>query len=375
MKTLDFTDLATLINCNSYSKHKEGVDQHGEIMAEFIQPLGMSMTRYQRDTVGDHLLFRSGRRPGKKVLLLGHLDTVFPPGTFTDFAMDDEWIYGPGACDMKGGNFVALQALRALKSRFGQLANVDFLLVSDEEIGSDDSRSLTQHLAKNYDACFVFEAAGKNHEVVVARKGIATFEITIEGKAAHAGNHYADGIDANYAAANMLIELANLTDLQKGSTVNVGKMQGGIGANTISPKATLLVEARFTNDIEQLRLFKSIENICLAIEVTGVNVSISGGLQRPVMMATTEQLLLLNELNAILGEELLTEKRGGVSDANLVAALGVPTLDGFGPFGDGDHTIHERALKSSFSKRIAQMTQILAALCFEEAIEVEAANV
>jgi glutamate carboxypeptidase len=96
METLDFTDLATLINCNSYSKHKEGVDQHGQIMADFIQPLGMSLTRYQRDTVGDHLLFRSARRAGKKVLLLGHLDTVFPPGTFTDFAMDDEWIYGPG---------------------------------------------------------------------------------------------------------------------------------------------------------------------------------------------------------------------------------------------------------------------------------------
>ncbi|WP_462152228.1 M20 family metallopeptidase [Pseudoalteromonas xiamenensis] len=369
MDTLNFTDLATLINCNSYSKHKAGVDKHGELMVELIQPLGMSLTRYQRDTVGDHLLFRSARRSGKKVLLLGHLDTVFPPDTFTDFHMDEQWVYGPGACDMKGGNFVALEALRFLKKQFGQLANVDFLLVSDEEIGSDDSRSLTEHLAKNYDACLVFEAAGKNHEVVVARKGIATFEINVEGKAAHAGNHYADGIDANYAAANMIIELCNLTDLKKGSTVNVGKIQGGIGANTISPKSSMLVEARFTSDVEQARLLNSIENICLAIEVTGVKVTLSGGLQRPVMMPSEAQQQLLEEVAAILGESIPTERRGGVSDANIVAAAGVPTLDGFGPFGDGDHTIHERALKSSFTKRIEQVSKILAALCFEEAVE------
>ncbi|MFC3034421.1 M20 family metallopeptidase [Pseudoalteromonas fenneropenaei] len=369
MDTLNFSELATLVACNSYSKNKAGVDKHGELMIELLQPLGMSLTRYQRDHIGDHLLFRSPRNEGRKILLLGHLDTVFPPDTFTDFRMDEEWVYGPGVCDMKGGNFVALQALRQLKSQFGQIYNIDFFLVSDEEIGSDDSKHLTAHIAKNYDACFVFEAAGKNHEVVIGRKGIATFEINIEGKAAHAGNHYSDGIDANYAAANLLIELSNLTELSKGSTVNVGKMQGGIGANTISPKASLIVEARFTSDIEQSRLLQSIEDICMALEITGVKITLSGGLQRPTMEPSKAQSALLQELNSILEEPLLTEKRGGVSDANIVAGAGVATLDGFGPYGDGDHTIHERALKSSFTKRIAQMTQILTALCFQDEVQ------
>ncbi|ESP95363.1 MULTISPECIES: M20 family metallopeptidase [Pseudoalteromonas] len=361
---LDYAELADLIRCNSHSKNKAGVDRHGEQMVALAEPLGFSLTRYQRELIGDHLLFRSARNTGKRVLLLGHLDTVFPDGSFTEFHEDDNYVYGPGVCDMKGGNWVALNALRQLKQQFGQLLNIDWLLVSDEEIGSDDSQALTTKIAKQYDACFVFEAAGKSHELVVARKGIATYHITVTGKPAHAGNHYRDGIDANFAMANMLLEMTSLTDLKAGSTVNVGKVQGGIGANTISGKATLQVEARFTNQAEQQRLLEGIENICMAIEITGVEVDIQGGLQRGVMAPTSAQQALLEQINEILGEEQPIEHRGGVSDANTAAATGTPTLDGFGPYGDGDHTRNERALKRSFELRIAQMTAILSQLCY-----------
>ncbi|KZN29436.1 peptidase M20 [Pseudoalteromonas luteoviolacea S2607] len=361
---LDYAELADLIRCNSHSKNKQGVDQHGEQMIALIEPLGYSLTRYQREHIGDHLLFRSARTGGKRILLLGHLDTVFPKDTFTEFHEDESYVYGPGVCDMKGGNWVALNVLRNLKKKFGQLANVDWLLVSDEEIGSDDSQSLTQKIAKQYDACFVFEAAGKDHQLVVARKGIATYHITVSGKPAHAGNHYRDGIDANFAMANMLLEMTSLTDLKKGSTVNVGKVQGGIGANTISGKATMQVEARFTNQSEQQRLLEGIENICMAIEITGVKVTIQGGLQRTVMAPSDEQQNLLTTINQILGQEQPVEHRGGVSDANTAASTGTPTLDGFGPYGDGDHTANERALKSSFELRIDQMTAILSQLCY-----------
>ncbi|KAF7768787.1 glutamate carboxypeptidase [Pseudoalteromonas citrea] len=365
MIQLNFDELAALIRCNSHSKNKVNVDQHGEQMIELLAPLGFSLTRYQRDTIGDHLLFHTPKKAGRKVLLLGHLDTVFPEGTFTQFHQDSEWVYGPGVCDMKGGNFVALNALRELRKQCGPLFNIDLLLVSDEEIGSDDSQTLTTELAKNYDACLVFEAAGKDHEVVVARKGIATFDITVTGKAAHAGNHYSDGIDANFALANLLLEMTSLTNLKVGSTVNVGKITGGLGANTISPKASMLVEARFTTQTEQRRLLNGIENICLAIEITGVEISISGGLQRPVMAPTMSQEGLLDEIADILEHPLSVEHRGGVSDANTVSAAGTPTIDGFGPYGDGDHTEHERALKSSFELRTAQVSQILAKWCYE----------
>ncbi len=158
---------------------------------------------------------------------------------------------------MKGGNLVAFKALEELES----IKNIDFLLVSDEETGSDDSKILSTELAKNYDYCLVFEAAGSQMEVVVGRKGVGTFWVDIKGKAAHAGNHYADGNDANLEAALKLQKLVALSDLSQNTTVNVGKMQGGIGANTISPQAHLLFELRYDKGEEKERVLAEIETI------------------------------------------------------------------------------------------------------------------
>ncbi|MBL6809006.1 MAG: M20 family metallopeptidase [Litoricola sp.] len=360
LSVVSFEELKQLVEINSYTWNKEGVDTHGLLFSEWIQEIGYSEVRYPRETIGDHLLFRSSFIEGqKRVLLLGHLDTVFPPGSFEQFDEDDEWVYGPGVCDMKGGNLIALQALRAVYQTAGGVANIDFLLVSDEEKGSDDSTSLTQSVGLDYDICLDFEAAGPNHEVVVARKGIGTFEFTVEGLAAHAGNHYADGIDANRIAAELLLELVQLTDLEQGTTVNPGKISGGIGANTISPKAEISVEVRFTKPSERDRVLASFEEIAARDWASGAKVILSGRLQRDVMEPNRNQSELLYEIAEVLGYPLPTERRGGVSDANTVAALGVATLDGFGPFGDGDHSVKERALKTSFQRRLSEVTAIL----------------
>lgn len=364
MDMLGFNDLQSMVEINSWTHNKTGVDKNGELMKGWLMDLGFSVEVFRRENIGDHLLFCTPHKSDKpRLLLLGHLDTVFPPDTFVNFTQDDEWVYGPGVCDMKGGNFVALEALRNVFKQKGELSNVDFLLVSDEETGSDDSRELTKSLAKHYDACIDFEAAGEKHEVVIGRKGVATYHIELLGKAAHAGNNYALGHDANQATALMLLELIRLTQLDIGTTVNVGKIEGGIGANTISPKATISVEARFTSLQEQQRVLQGIEEIASKPVVKGVHSKISGGLQRDVMSPSQEQQRLLNELESILGYQLLTEQRGGVSDANLVAGQGVPTLDGFGPYGDGDHTVKERALKESFEHRIGEVTKILYSYC------------
>ena len=246
-----------------------------------------------------------------------------------------------------------------LHQTFGAIHNIDMLLVSDEETGSDDSKFLTMELASQYDACLVFEAAGENNEVVIARKGVATIYLDFSGKAAHAGNKYSEGRNANLAAAKMLIALTELTDLEAGTTVNVGKISGGIGANTISPKATLAVEFRFTCASERDRILSTIDDLVANPSVEGVTVTMSGGLQRDVMESTEKQQALLSEIEGVLGYPLPTEKRGGVSDANTASSSGVPTLDGFGPFGDGDHTVHERASKASFKQRIDEVTKIL----------------
>jgi glutamate carboxypeptidase len=352
-------NLQNLININSYTKNKHGVDHVVQYMRELLEPLGFETTLYPRELIGDHILFSSNRRAGKRVLLLGHNDTVFPPGTFEGYREDEEWVYGPGVCDMKGGNIVAYEALKVIHAEFGAIHNIDFLLVSDEETGSDDSKLLTASLAKAYDYCFVFEAAGAREEVVDGRKGVGTFTIDIKGKAAHAGNCYIEGVDANLEASHKLQALVALTDLTAGTTLNVGKIEGGIGANTISPHASILFELRYTQTQERDRVLAEIEKIVATSYTEGTTAHLGGGIQRDVMEPNSKQQALLAQIKEIIGEALTTEQRGGVSDANIVASSGVVTLDGFGPFGDGDHTVNERAKKSSFSSRIEMMSKIL----------------
>ncbi|NPA30334.1 MAG: M20 family metallopeptidase [Epsilonproteobacteria bacterium] len=351
--------LKEAVAINSYTRNKKGVDATGELFASWLAPLGYELRRHRRELIGDHWHFVAPEGGREKILLLGHLDTVFAPGLFERWEEDDRWVYGPGVCDMKGGNVVAVEALRAVHAALGRVEDVDLLLVSDEETGSDDSRILTSGLAKDYEKCFVFEAAGPNMEVVVGRKGIGTFEITVEGRAVHAGTRYAEGVDANLEAAQKLTRLVGLTDLQKGSTVNVGRMEGGVGANTVSPRAKLLLEMRYADNREKERLLKGLDETVRTAFVEGTKAVLSGSIQRDVMEPNPWQTKLIGAMARISGRSLPTESRGGVSDANIVASAGVVTLDGLGPYGDGDHTPHERALKKSFEERIDLMTKVL----------------
>ncbi|MCW8894813.1 MAG: M20 family metallopeptidase [Sulfurimonas sp.] len=346
-------DLKAIVQINSYTKNKPGVDKVGKVFDDWFSELGFNIKIYDRELIGSHRYYTSKHdKNSKRLLLLGHLDTVFPEGKFEDYSEEEDWIYGPGVCDMKGGNIVALAALRELKKQNIEIQNIDILLVSDEETGSDDSKTLTAELAKKYDYCFVYEAAGVNLEVVTGRKGVGTFFIDIQGKAAHAGNSYTDGHDANLEASYKLQELVRLTDLSKGTTVNVGKIEGGIGANTISPHANLVFELRYKNSDERDRVLHSIDDIVAKSYVKGTISTLRGGIQRDVMQTSKESLRLVESIEKITGTSLKTEERGGVSDANIVSSSGVITLDGFGPFGDGDHTINERASKESFVSRI-----------------------
>jgi len=352
-------DLKKIVNINSFTKNKAGVDKVGLIFDGWLSELGFDVTVYQRELIGEHRHYTSAKKEGRKLLLLGHLDTVFPEGKFEMFSEDDAWVYGPGVCDMKGGNIVALEALRELKAEGLEISNIDILFVSDEETGSDDSKLLTAKLASEYDYCLVYEAAGENGEVVTGRKGVGTFFIEITGVAKHAGNFYAEGVDANLEAAIKLQKLVALTDLSKGTTVNVGKMEGGIGANTISPHAHLTFELRYKTTAERDRVLKAVDEIVATSYVSGSKSALSGGIQRDVMMSSDASFAFVEDIKRITGVTLPTEERGGVSDANIVSSCGVTTLDGMGPFGDGDHTVHERASKQSFEARIKLSKELM----------------
>ncbi|NPA73961.1 MAG: M20 family metallopeptidase [Epsilonproteobacteria bacterium] len=354
-------ELKQLVEINSYTKNKEGVDKNLQIYLTKMIALGYDYEIFHRTEIGDHVLFRSPKREGKKLLLVGHMDTVFPKGVFEGYDEDDTWVYGPGVCDMKGGNIVAIEALRNIFYKYGKIENIDFWLVSDEEDGSNDSKNLTFELAKEYDYAIVYEAAGKDLEIVVGRKGAGTFEMYIDGKAAHAGNDYALGVDANLEASYKIQELKKLTDLKKDTTVNVGKIEGGIGANTISPFAKMVFEVRYTDTKERDRLLKEIDRIVSTSYVKGSKSTLKGGIQRDVFTPTKEQEKFIRKIENIVGKKLKKETRGGGSDANAIHSAGVAVIDGFGPFGDGDHTDKERALKSSFVERIELSTKIFEA--------------
>lgn len=353
-------DLQQIIEINSYTQNKIGVDKVGKVMTSWLEEIGFETTTYKRELLGDHLLFKTKKEKDfPKILLLGHNDTVFPQGYFESFTEDENFVYGPGVCDMKGGNIVALQALRNIYEKNRRIYNIDFMLVSDEETGSDDSSQVTSEIAKDYDYCFVFEAAGKDLEVVTARKGVGRYLIDIKGKASHAGTSYTKGINANLEAAHKLVQYSNLINLEKGTIINVGKVEGGIGINTVSPEASMKMEFRFDSVEEQDRVMREVKRITNHSYVEGTISNAEGIIQRGVMQENSKQLELIALFETIIGEKIPKESRGGVSDANIIASMGTTTLDGFGPYGDGDHTIKERALKSSFDQRIAMMTKIL----------------
>ncbi len=353
-------DLEKIVNINSFTANKAGVDKVGQVMTTWLEELGFTTKVFKREFIGDHLLFKTPRKEGlPNILLLGHNDTVFPQGYFETFKQDETWVYGPGVCDMKGGNIVALEALRNLYETNNSITNIDFLLVSDEETGSDDSSAVSSKLAKDYDYCFVFEAAGENLELVTARKGVGRYIIKIDGKASHAGTSYTKGINANLEAAHKFIEYSNLINLDEGTIVNIGQIEGGIGINTVSPHCEMKMEFRFDKKSEQLRVMQGVDRITKHSYVEGTTAHADGIIQRGVMEENDKQFKLIKLFESLIGEKIPNERRGGVSDANIVASQGTTTLDGFGPFGDGDHTVHERALKSSFEQRIDMMTTIL----------------
>jgi glutamate carboxypeptidase len=356
--SMNYQELKQIIEINSYTDNKAGVDAASAIFAEWVEALGMTLKRHHREHIGDHLHFRSTHTKGKKLLLLGHLDTVFAPGTFEGFREDDAWVYGPGVCDMKGGNYVALLALRQLHATYGEIRNIDLLLVSDEETGSHDSRHLTEQLAPEYDYCMVFEAAGKEGEIVIGRKGIGFFTVAIEGIAKHAGNHYWEGADANQEAAHTLLALNKISDQERETTLNVGRIEGGIGANTISPHATLSFDLRYREQREKERALKAIDKIIDTHYIEGTTSTLTGGILRDVMQPTPAQQAWIARVNTLCDTTLPTELRGGISDANIVASAGTIVTDGWGPFGDGDHTVHERASKQSFLERITLVSEI-----------------
>jgi len=355
--------LVTLVEVNSHTANREGVNQVGDRVSAFLTDLGFEHTRFGRETIGDHRLFtRAGA--GKEILFSCHLDTVFPPSLgFDRCVVGEPLTTGPGVIDMKGGIVVLLSTLKMLDDLgLRPASRYSIFFSSDEETGSEDARELVERLAPGKAYGLVFECGGAHGEVVSARKGVGTFRIDVEGKAAHAGNDYARGINANLEAAHKLVAIQAATDLAVGTTVNVGQISGGIGANTISPSAQLVIDVRYVVPSEADRIVGVLEQAARHEHVPGARSRLSGRIQRPVMVESEATRAFIDVVREASQGQVAAEHRGGVGDANFIAALGVPTLDGFGPSGGKDHTVEEHMVTRSLFDRIELLGRVLGRL-------------
>jgi glutamate carboxypeptidase len=355
------TSLHDLVAIESPTDSKNAVDAAMDFAAALAVPLGARVRRHRQKRFGDILEVRFGpiRSTTKPILLLGHLDTVWPLGTLQKMPWreHDGRIYGPGVLDMKAGMAMALTAIRAL-NHIGVHRPITLLLNSEEEVGSPVSRHITERLALASSAVLVLEPA-QGLACKTARKGIADYHLHVTGVAAHSGVDFDRGHSAILELAQLLQQVAGFTDPKLGRTINPGVISGGTRSNVVAGHAYADIDVRISraSDAAKVdRLFRGLrctDRYC-TLEVTG-------GLNRPPMErkpGTTALYKQARKLAAALGFQLDEAATGGASDGNFTSALGVPTLDGLGAVGEGAHAAHE----SVFIEHLLQRTALLAAL-------------
>ena len=362
------------VRINSFTSNRAGVNQMADALEADFAPLDLLCTRHPGDGLGDHLVWRTAawdRRPERRVLLVGHHDTVFPPGAFELFERDGDRVRGPGALDMKGGLLVVRTALQAL-AEAGALDALPVALVTvgDEEIGSPTSRELIEELARGARAGLVFESGRRDDTIVTRRKGTGGVKVVARGRAAHAGNQHRDGINAIWGLARLIDRLQRLTDHDRGITVNVGLVSGGEAKNTVPAHAECGIDIRFVRAVDGNDLVAAIDKAARAVaEESGVSFAIEGGVRRSPLERSdaSAELCRLYSENARRfgmggGECGLV---GGGSDANTVSAVGVPAIDGLGPRGAGFHTHDEYIELSTLVPRAQALIATLLALAAE----------
>lgn len=358
--------LEELVLIQSGTFNKPGLDRMAESIHLVLSRLPLNPEIVPMKECGNMVLVRTGRAVEEKpVLLVGHMDTVFSRDTgFNYYREDREKAYGPGVMDMKGGLVVGIFALKALNG-LGLLRDLPVTLFfnSEEETGSPYSRRFIEEQAAGSRAAFVLEGGGLESQVVVGRKGKIGFELLVSGRSGHAGSAGLDKPSAILEAAHKVIALEGLNS-PPDILVNVGLMRGGMGPNSIAPDASLGVDVRFNRPRDEQKIFDEIKRISSENNIRGTSSEIRISSSRPPMApnAGIESLYsLVLENSRRYGLPLGRETRGGVSDANFIAALGVPVLDGLGPCGDLDHSENEYIIKKTMIER----TVLLAASLFE----------
>jgi glutamate carboxypeptidase len=364
--------LSALVNVNSFTDNVEGGNRVGELLRGIFTIPGLDCEVVKSERYASHLVFRSAGRVGAKpVGLIGHLDTVFPPGKFEGYRVDGELRRGPGVLDMKGGLVVIAWALKSLAQQglgLNGLPPLRIIIVSDEEIGSFEGAPIIRRELEHAQAALVFESGRANDAIVTSRKGTGNLDVTARGKAAHAGNNHQDGANALWALSRFIDKAQGLTDYARGVTVNVGKVVGGQGKNTVPDLATAELDLRFVTKTDAEWLVQSLYDAAAsaAASVPGTSLHCVGGANR-LPMERTEGNVKLYEAYAPLAKQFGLEasesaRVGGGSDACTTSAMGVPSIDALGPRGRGFHTRDEYIEVKTMVPRAQALAALLSKL-------------
>ncbi len=360
-------ELTELVAIDSGSYTADGVNRVADRCAAALEKIGARVERIAhrpepgRPRLGDLLVARLAGS-GPRLLLIGHMDTVFDPGTAAErpFAVDGDRANGPGVSDMKGGLLAGIHALAALREA-GASPNATVVFNPDEEIGSPFSTPIIQRLAPGHDAVLVLECARASGDIVSARKGVADYEVEITGRAAHAGVEPEKGRSAIVEAAHQVLAITALSGAWPSVTANVGVIDGGTRPNVVAAGCRLQVDVRAASTDEFAAATGELERLVRTPTVEGTAAELRRVAHHPPMEkspGTARLAALAIDIAAELGFELRDAATGGASDANTTAALGIPTLDGLGPIGGDDHSPSEWLDLGSVGPR----TTLLAAL-------------
>lgn len=361
--------LKTLVNVDCGTQTLDGVATVAGIIEALWRQEGWHTEQVD---LGKHVgpgVFVSNKPQAEQfdVLLVGHLDTVFAPGTVAErpLTQDDARLYGPGVADMKSGLLNMLWAMRGLDEADKARLAIAVAMNPDEETGSVWSHEWIGKLAKRARCVLVCEAARADGSLVKARKGMAGYHLTFSGVAAHAGNDPEKGRSAVTALANSIIAINALTDWTRGTTLNVGVVQGGSAANVVADKAVAELDVRFWENDEYERVNQALEALCQQGFLDGVTTTLTQVNHKPAMAASDATRTLMKQVEAAGKEEgiaITWQAVGGGSDANHTAALGIPTLDGLGPVGAGFHSPAEWLDKASIAPRIRLLRRVVSML-------------
>lgn len=360
-------DLLTLLDkivaINSYSHNTQGVAQVAQELSKSL-PSGLTLenTKSSHDEVV--WICRHGPPNELPILLVGHLDTVFPPGSFdSGVVVHGPHLLGPGVADMKGGVVVILGALWVL-DRLGFLPRISLILAlnGDEEIGSPSSAQKLVELARASRLGLVFECGGPEGSVVTSRRGLDRYRLEIHGEDGHSGTHQGAKESAVVELAQQILKLEALNDPQAGISLNVGRVKGGTAVNIIPAEAEAELEVRFFEEQKGDEIEKKIRTVVRATPQSRLRITLTKRHGRPPMVckpAISHLYQAAARTAKKIDLELPEEARGGASDANFLAATNLPTLDGLGPVGEMDHSENERILKNSLFQRVELLVHLL----------------